>query len=104
MSSKKVHFQCLQGGSSLGDGIRRMLKKIGDNSLWGRYSYKGLNGKLKFQQLIINDVIIRACSKAYPDQTSRSIEELIAVTLKHAPDRAKTANQARRPLKEVPWE
>jgi len=36
-----------------------MLKKIGDNSLWTHYSYKGRKGKLKFQQLLINDVIIR---------------------------------------------
>lgn len=43
----------------MGEGIRRMLKKIGDNSLWGYYSYKGRKGKLKFQQLLINDVIIR---------------------------------------------
>jgi len=43
----------------LGDGIRRMLKKIGDNSLWTHYSYIRRKGKLKFQQLLINDVIIR---------------------------------------------
>ncbi len=43
----------------MGDGIRRMLKTIGDNSLWGYYSYKGRKGKLQFQQLLINDVIIR---------------------------------------------
>lgn len=43
----------------MGEGIRRMLKKIGDNSLWGYYSYKGRKGELKFQQLLINDVIIR---------------------------------------------
>ncbi|XP_039538200.1 uncharacterized protein LOC120486323 isoform X6 [Pimephales promelas] len=36
-----------------------------------------------------------ACSKAYPHQKSQSVEEMIAVTLKHAPDRAKTANQVR---------
>jgi len=35
-----------------------------------------------------------ACSKAYPHQKSHGVEEMIAVTLKHAPDRAKTANQA----------
>ncbi|KTG38454.1 hypothetical protein cypCar_00018177 [Cyprinus carpio] len=79
----------------MGEGIRRMLKKIGDNSLWGYYSYKGRKGKLKFQQLLINDVIIRACSKAYPNQKSQSVEEMIAVTLKHAPDREKTVNQVR---------
>lgn len=34
-----------------------------------------------------------ACSKAYPNQKSQSVEEMIAVTLKHAPDREKTVNQ-----------
>jgi len=43
----------------LGDGIRRMLKKIGENSLWAEYSYKGRKGKRAFQQLLINDAIIR---------------------------------------------
>ncbi|XP_039538197.1 uncharacterized protein LOC120486323 isoform X3 [Pimephales promelas] len=95
LRKKMIRYLCLQSGGTLGDGIRRMLKKIGDNSLWTHYSYKGRKGKLKFQQLLINDVIIRACSKAYPHQKSQSVEEMIAVTLKHAPDRAKTANQVR---------
>ncbi len=32
-----------------------------------------------------------ACSKAYPHQKSQSVEDMIAVTLKHA--REKTVNQ-----------
>lgn len=35
-----------------------------------------------------------ACSKVFAHQKSQSVGEMIAVTLKHAPDRAKTANQA----------
>ncbi|XP_051507133.1 uncharacterized protein LOC127413752 [Myxocyprinus asiaticus] len=54
---KMIRYLCLQSGGSLG-GIRSMLKKIGDSSLWGWYSYKGRKGKLKFQHLLINDVII----------------------------------------------
>ncbi|KAF4099185.1 hypothetical protein G5714_019311 [Onychostoma macrolepis] len=100
----KIRYLCLRSGGSLGDGIRRMLKKIGDNSLWEYYSYKGRKGKLKFQQLLINDVIIRACSKAYPNQKSQSVEDMIAVTLKHAPDREKTVNQVRSQREEQPSE
>ncbi|XP_073715772.1 uncharacterized protein [Misgurnus anguillicaudatus] len=92
---KMIRYLCLQSGGSLGNGIRRMLKKIGENSLWGLYSYKGRKGKLKFQDLLINDVIIRACSKAYPQQKTQSVEDMIAVTLKHAPDREKTVHQVR---------
>ncbi|KAK7160642.1 hypothetical protein R3I93_008333 [Phoxinus phoxinus] len=94
LRKKMIRYLCLQSGGTLGDGVRRMLKKIGDNSLWKHYSYRGRKGKRKFQQLLINDVIIRACSKAYPHQKTQSVEEMIAVTLKHAPDREKTANQA----------
>ncbi len=43
----------------MGDGIRRMLHKIGENSLRAEYSYKGRKGKRPFQKLLINDVIIR---------------------------------------------
>ncbi len=43
----------------MGDGIRRMLHKIGENSLWAEYSYKGRKGKRPFQKLLINDVLIR---------------------------------------------
>nr|XP_023691691.1 uncharacterized protein LOC111856181 isoform X2 [Paramormyrops kingsleyae] len=87
---KMMAYLCLQGGGSLGDGIRRMLKKIGDNSLWALYSYKGRKGKRAFQQLTINDVIIRSCNKVYPQQNCQSVEDMIAVTLKHAPHRRKT--------------
>ncbi len=54
-----MRYLCLQRGGSLGDGIRRMLHKIGENSLWAEYSYKGRKGKRPFQKLLINDVIIR---------------------------------------------
>ncbi|KAI7811044.1 hypothetical protein IRJ41_009704 [Triplophysa rosa] len=85
---KIVHFLCLQGGGSLGDGIRRMLKKIGANSLWGRYSYKGRKGKLKFQQLIINDAIIHAVMTNFPKGTEFDIVNAIGEHFKEAPGRA----------------
>ncbi|KAG1955488.1 hypothetical protein F2P79_008545 [Pimephales promelas] len=86
---KIIRYLCLQSAGSLGDGIRRMLKKIGENSLWAEYSYKGRKGKRAFQQLLINDAIIRACSKVYPHHKTQSVEDVIAVTLKHAPHREK---------------
>ncbi|XP_057187008.1 uncharacterized protein LOC130552627 [Triplophysa rosa] len=92
---KTIRYLCLQSGASLGDGIRRMLRKIGHNALWANYSYKGRKEKRPFQPLLINDVIIRACSKVYPQHKSQSVEDMIAVTLKHAPHRGitKTNNQ-----------
>lgn len=55
----QIRYLCLQSGASLGDGVRRMLRKIGLNSLWKNYSYKGRKGKRAFQPLLITDVIIR---------------------------------------------
>ncbi|RXN15279.1 hypothetical protein ROHU_028199 [Labeo rohita] len=74
-----------------------MLSKIGENSLWAKYSYKGRKGKRPFQHLLINDVIIRACSEVYPQQKSQQVEEMIAVTLKHAPHREKAKTNAQIP-------
>ncbi|KAI7792506.1 hypothetical protein IRJ41_015741, partial [Triplophysa rosa] len=94
----EIRYLCLQSGASLGDGIRRMLRKIGHNALWANYSYKGRKEKRPFQPLLINDVIIRASSKVYPQHKSQSVEDMIAVTLKHAPHRGitKTNNQVRK--------
>ncbi|XP_058612230.1 uncharacterized protein LOC131527264 isoform X2 [Onychostoma macrolepis] len=46
---KIMRYLCLQRGGNLGDGIRRMLHKIGENSLWAEYSYKGRKGKDHFR-------------------------------------------------------
>ncbi|KAK7160634.1 hypothetical protein R3I93_008326 [Phoxinus phoxinus] len=94
---KIIRYLCLQSAGSLGDGIRRMLKKIGDNSLWAEYSYKGRKGKRAFQHLLINDVIIRACSKVYPHHKTQNVEDMIAVTLKHAPHREKAKKNVQVP-------
>ncbi|CAM4598100.1 unnamed protein product [Leuciscus chuanchicus] len=94
---KIIQYLCLQSAGSLGDGIRRMLKKIGVNSLWAEYSYKGRKSKRAFQHLLINDVIIRACSKTYPHHKTQSVEEMIAVTLKHAPHRERAQKNVQVP-------
>jgi len=38
------------GGSSLGDTVRRMLRKIGTPTLWSQYNLKGRKGKLPFAE------------------------------------------------------
>ncbi|XP_051953918.1 uncharacterized protein LOC127623570 [Xyrauchen texanus] len=94
---KIIRYLCLQSAGSLGDGIRRMLKKIGENSLWAEYSYKGRKGTRAFQQLLINDAIIRACTKVYLHHKTQSVEDMIAVTLKHAPHREKAKKNVQVP-------
>ncbi|CAL8382698.1 unnamed protein product [Gadus morhua 'NCC'] len=75
---------------NVGDGVRRMLKKIGTNELWKGFSLKGRKGKRPFHSLLIYDVVIRACSRTFPNVDCQKVEEAIAVTLKHAPHRRST--------------
>ncbi|KAL2088043.1 hypothetical protein ACEWY4_016871 [Coilia grayii] len=84
---KIIRYLSLQAGVSLGDGVRRMIRKIGTNELWGNYSFKGRKGKRPFQALSLNEVLIRACQKAYPQTRGKCVEDCVAVTLKHAPHR-----------------
>ena len=46
------------GGRNVGDTVRRMLRKIGTNFLWGGYSLKGKKGKIAFIDLPVARVII----------------------------------------------
>ncbi|CAL8332219.1 unnamed protein product [Arctogadus glacialis] len=87
---KMIRHLSLLGGSNVGDGVRRMLKKIGTNELWKGFSLKGRKGKRPFHSLLIYDVVIRACSRTFPNVDCQKVEEAIAVTLKHAPHRRST--------------
>lgn len=46
------------GGYSSGDTIRRMLKTLGTNALWSKYSLKGKKGKIAVQPLPVCGVMI----------------------------------------------
>ncbi|XP_071855325.1 uncharacterized protein [Apostichopus japonicus] len=62
---KLVNFLSALGGYRVGDTVRIIMKNVGTNALWSRYSMKGRRGKLPFQSLQLFRVII---SKYY--QTS----------------------------------
>ncbi|CAL8265023.1 unnamed protein product [Gadus morhua 'NCC'] len=83
------HLSLLEA-SNVGDGVRRMLKKIGTNELWKGFSLKGRKGKRPFHSLLIYDVVIRARSRTFPNVDCQKVEEAIAVTLKHSPHRRST--------------
>ncbi|XP_064107049.1 uncharacterized protein LOC135216035 [Macrobrachium nipponense] len=75
------------GGHSLGDTVRRIIKKLGSNSVWSSYSLKGRKGKLAFTDLPICKVVIRACLRNYRKAKLSEVEGEISEALKHAPKR-----------------
>nr|XP_055036501.1 uncharacterized protein LOC129423983 isoform X2 [Misgurnus anguillicaudatus] len=84
---KTVHYLSLLGGKTPGDAIRRVLRTIGTNSLWSKYSMRGRKGEKKFGELNICSVIIQACQKIHPKVPAKVLEDCIADTLKYAPHR-----------------
>lgn len=54
----QIMFLTSLGGHSCGESVRRMMRKLGTNDLWSKYSLKGKKGKKKFEELILNRVII----------------------------------------------
>ncbi|KAK7172356.1 hypothetical protein R3I93_004623 [Phoxinus phoxinus] len=88
---KKRAINCLSlmGGNTPGESIRRTLRKLGTNSLWAQYSFKGRRGKRNFQELEICNVIIHACRRTHTKVLEKAIEDFIAETLKFAPHRDK---------------
>ncbi|KAK2182773.1 hypothetical protein NP493_336g00020 [Ridgeia piscesae] len=67
------------GGRNVGDTVRRMLRKIGTNFLWGGYSLKGKKGKIAFIDLPVARVIITTACKENEAQQEFSV----LVTLGH---------------------
>uniref|UniRef100_UPI00358F0851 uncharacterized protein isoform X4 n=1 Tax=Myxine glutinosa TaxID=7769 RepID=UPI00358F0851 len=75
------------GGASLGASVRRMMRKIGKNELWSKYSLKGRKGKNKFEDLPICRLVISASMKNHPNMKIADVEAEITETLKHAPNK-----------------
>lgn len=46
------------GGNSLADTVRRIIRKLGTNSLWSHYSLKGRKGKIPLIGLPIVRLVI----------------------------------------------
>ncbi|XP_046896217.1 uncharacterized protein LOC124480701 isoform X2 [Hypomesus transpacificus] len=82
-------FLKLMGGSSIGDAVRRILRKVATNETWSNYSLKGRKGKLPFMGTTLYKIVLRACDEQFPRVSEKEIEAWIGDTLKHAPHRAK---------------
>ncbi|XP_032813184.1 uncharacterized protein LOC116943931 [Petromyzon marinus] len=80
------------GGCNVGDSVHRMMRTLGTNALWSKYSLKGRKGKLSLIYLPVFMVLTRACLKNHPRANVKEIEGEIAETLKHAPNKRGGAN------------
>ncbi|XP_034557600.1 uncharacterized protein LOC117825766 isoform X2 [Notolabrus celidotus] len=94
---KVVDYLSLLGGTTPGDSVRRIMRRIGTNALWANYSLKGRKGKRKFQDLAIYPVIVKACQKNHSKTLQKTIESCISDTLRYAPHRRTQVDDASGP-------
>ncbi|KAI2647367.1 Flavonol 4'-sulfotransferase [Labeo rohita] len=55
---KTTQFLSLVGGSSIGDAVRRILRKVATNEAWSNYSLKGRKGKLPFMGTSLHHIVL----------------------------------------------
>ena len=53
----QVKYLSLVGGSSVGDSVRRMMRKIGTNNMWSKFNMEGRHSKKAFKNTQIMRVI-----------------------------------------------
>ncbi|XP_048012739.1 uncharacterized protein LOC125245971 isoform X3 [Megalobrama amblycephala] len=70
---------------TVGQSVRRIMRAIGTNMLWSKYSLKGRKGKSVFQDLSVMRLITRACLQTFKTAKMPEIEGEVAEFLKHAP-------------------
>jgi len=51
------------GGHKLKDTVRKMMRKLGSNKLWSKFSMTGRKGKQPFAEMPISRLIIREYSR-----------------------------------------
>ncbi|KAL1279587.1 hypothetical protein QQF64_026260 [Cirrhinus molitorella] len=87
--NRMIQYLSLLGGSSIGDAVRRILRKVATNEAWSNYSLKGRKGKLPFMGTSLHYIVLSACAKQFPKITEKEMDACIGETLKHAPHRAR---------------
>ncbi|XP_069158633.1 uncharacterized protein [Procambarus clarkii] len=87
--AKMVEGLSKLGGSDCGGTVRRIMNKIGTNSLWSLYSLKGRKHKIPFlKYLDLYTVILKSCLNTHPQKIKETdVQYQIAETLKHAPNK-----------------
>lgn len=82
-----MNFLAALCGHNCGESVRRIMSKLGTNSLWSSYSLKGKKGKLVFRDLPLCKIVIKACIRVHKKASEIEAEGHIAECLKHAPHR-----------------
>ncbi|CAC5399830.1 unnamed protein product [Mytilus coruscus] len=73
------------GSNTVGDTVRKMMRRLGNNSLWSLYSLKGKKEKEAFQTTAIYRVVVKASLKVHQKSTETEVNDAIIDFLKHAP-------------------
>ncbi|XP_063066724.1 uncharacterized protein LOC134458362 [Engraulis encrasicolus] len=79
-----VSFLSLDGTTTLGRSVRRMLTRVGSTDLWSGYSMRGRKKK-SFSDLPLMQVLQKACNNCHPACKTVDVEREVAEFLKHAP-------------------
>ncbi|KAL2092902.1 hypothetical protein ACEWY4_012700 [Coilia grayii] len=81
---KLITFLALDGTSTLGKTVRRMMSRLGTTALWSLYSMRGRKKK-SFGDLPLLQVLVKACTTCHPGIRIVDVEREVAEFLKHAP-------------------
>ncbi|XP_078340363.1 uncharacterized protein LOC144627355 isoform X1 [Crassostrea virginica] len=101
---KLVQYFMSQGGYSPSNCIRRMMRKLGTNALWAKFSLKGQKGKESFSDHPVCRIIMKSCVRVFPSTKVAEMEEILIDFLKQAPHKPggpkykKPAGKCRRSL------
>ncbi|CAG2247697.1 unnamed protein product [Mytilus edulis] len=76
------------GGSNIGDTLRRIMRRIGSNSLWSLFSLKGKNKKTSLKAEPIYKIITKSCIAVHSNGKESDIDEALSDFLRHAPHQA----------------
>ncbi|KAL2102055.1 hypothetical protein ACEWY4_003816 [Coilia grayii] len=79
-----ITFLALDGASTLGKTVRRMMSRLGTTALWFLYSMRGRKKK-SFGDLPLLQVLVKACTTCHPGIRIVDVEREVAEFLKHAP-------------------
>ncbi|KAJ8290145.1 hypothetical protein GJAV_G00009230 [Gymnothorax javanicus] len=82
---KVVSHLSLISGTNPGECVRRVMRAIATNLVWSSYSLRGKKGKMALLGTLVCMTIKQAVMKWKPGLGEKTVEVLIAETLKHAP-------------------
>ncbi|VDI01909.1 Hypothetical predicted protein [Mytilus galloprovincialis] len=83
--NQMTHALSILGGNTVGDTVRKMMRRLGNNALWSLYSLKGKKEKEAFQTTALYRVVVKASLRVHLKSTETDVNDAIIDFLKHAP-------------------